>query len=204
MKQLDAARIFGVSRTSIWARVKKYGQSGETGLRSEKRGRKPAKALAATQAGSTRQSVIGENTDQLRLPGFLWTREMVALLVFRRFSVGLSRWTVGRRLKDWGLAVQKPAKRALEQNPAQVRHWLDVKHPATARQTSEQRAEIFWGGEMDLRSEHQSFVTWGERCNMLSALTNRSRLAFMVFPGRFAPSVFINFICVAHNDDRNG
>jgi transposase len=218
MKQIEAARIFGVSRTSIWTWMKVYEKSGEEALRSKKRGRKPCKALNAQQAASIRKSMIGKNPGQLRLPGFLWTREGVGDLIFRRFGLRLSRWTVGRYLKDWGLTPQKPAKRALEQNPAQVRYWLQTKYPAIVHQAALEKGEIFWGDEMGLRSEHQSGTTWGEkgqtpivkisgdrlRCNMISAITNRGRMSFMVFTGKFITRVYITFLerLIRHNADR--
>ena len=218
MKRVDAARIFGVSRTSIWTWMKAYEQSGDEGLRSQKRGRKASKALNAKQAASIRKSVVGKNPGQLRLPGFLWTRESVGQLIFRRFGLRLSRWTVGRYLKDWGLTVQKPAKRALQQNPAQVRYWLQTKYPAIVRQAAQEKADIYWGDEMGLRSDHQSGTTWGVkgqtpvvrisgerfRCNMLSAITNRGRMSFMIFSGRFNSRVFIKFLerLIRHNAGR--
>ena len=215
MRQVSAARIFGVSRTSIWAWMKLYEKSGAEALASKKRGRKKGGCLTAQQAASIRKSVLGKTPGQLRLPGFLWTREGVGLLIFRRFGLSLSRWTVGRHLKDWGLTVQKPAKRALEQNPQQVRYWLQTKYPAIVRQAALEKAAIFWGDEMGLRSDHQTGTTWGEkgqtpvvrasgnrfRCNMISAITNRGRMAFLVFPGTFNSNVFIEFLerLTSHN-----
>ena len=218
MKHVDAARVFGVSRTSIWAWMKAYEKSGEEGLSSDKRGRKASKALSARQAASIRTSVLGKTPGQLRLPGFLWTRESVGMLIFQRFGLHLSRWTVGRYLKDWGLTVQKPAKRALEQNPVQVRYWLQTKYPAIVRQAAVEKADIFWGDEMGLRSDHQTGTTWGVkgqtpvvrtsgnrfRCNMVSAITNRGRMAFMVFSGKFNSEVFITFLerLIRHRAER--
>jgi transposase len=208
MRQVEAARIFGVSRTSIWAWMKVYEQSGAEALGSKKRGRKKGGRLTAQQAASIRKSVLGKTPGQLRLPGFLWTRESVGLLIFRRFGLNVSRWTVGRYLKDWGLTVQKPAKRALEQNPEQVRYWLQTEYPAIVRQAALEKAAIFWGDEMGLRSDHQTGTTWGEkgqtpvvrrrgnrfRCNMISAITNRGQMSFLVFPGKFNSDVFIQFL----------
>lgn len=208
MSQSEAARVFGVSRTSLWSWLKAYRVEGDKALVSKKRGRRKADALTAGQAASIRKSVIGKNPGQLCLPGFLWTRDLVGILIERRFGIHLSRWTVGRYLKTWGLTVQKPAKRALEQNPEQVRYWLDTKYPAIVHEAKEQNAEIFWGDEMGLRSDHQAGTTWGEKgktpivrksgnrftCNMVSAISNRGKMFFMVFPKSFTSSVFIAFL----------
>ena len=218
MRHAEAARVFGVSRTSIWAWMKNYQQSGEEGLRSQKRGRKPCRTLSSKQAASIRKSVIGKIPGQLRLPGFLWTRECVGLLILQRFGLRLSRWTVGRYLKDWGLTVQKPAMRVAEQNPEQVRYWLQAEYPAIARRAAVEKAEIFWGNEMGLRSVQQTGTTWGEKgqtsvvrtsgnrlgCNMISAITNRGRMSFMVFPDKLIAEVFITFLecLIRHNAER--
>ena len=57
---------------------------------------------------------------------------------------------------------------------------------------------------MGLRSDHQAGrrgrtpVAFGTgqrfRCNMISAITNRGRLAFMIFRQRFTTRVFLNFL----------
>ncbi len=61
---------------------------------------------------------------------------------------------------------------------------------------------------MGLRSDHQTGTTWGRRgetpvvpgtgqrfrCNMISALTNRGRLAFMLFESTFTEDVFLDFL----------
>ena len=218
MKHVEAARVFGVSRTSIWTWMKSYNEHGAHGLTSKKRGRKEAKALSSKQAASIRKSVLGRNPGQLRLPGFLWTRDSVGNLIFRRFGIQLSRWTVGRYLKEWGLTVQKPAKRALEQNPAQVRYWLRTKYPAIVRQAAKEKAALFWGDEMGLRSDHQTGTTWGAKghtpvvrksgarfgCNMITAITNRGTMSFMVFTGKFSAPVFTLFLSrmIRHHADQ--
>lgn len=84
-------------------------------------------------------------------------------LIERRFSIRLSRWTVGRYLKMWGLTPPKPVKRALEQNPAQIRYWLDHKYPRIKQQAKEEGARIWWGDEAGFRSDHQTGTTWAEK-----------------------------------------
>ena len=58
--------------------------------------------------------------DQLSLPFALWTREAVQKLLWRKFDVQVSVWTVGRYLRAWRLTPQKPVRRVYEQNLAAV------------------------------------------------------------------------------------
>lgn len=151
---------------------------------------------------------MDHHPEQLKLPFFLWTREAVALLIKRRFGVQLSVWTVGRYLKRWGFTSQKPARRAWEQNPEQVRQWLEKEYPSIRRQAQKDKAQIYWGDEMGLRSDHAVGRSYGLKgqtpvilatgqrfgCNMISAITNQGRLNFLVFKERFTAQVFLEFL----------
>jgi transposase len=216
MTQRAVARFFEVSENAVSTWVRAYKAKGGQALRTKRLGRPKGTALTAEQAASIRKSVVGKCPDQSRLPGMLWTREAVSALVERRFGIQLSRWTMGRHMKSWGLTAQKPAKRALEQNPAQVRYWLQTKYPAICRQAKEEKAQIWWGDETGLRSDHQTGTTWGEKgrtpvvrqsgkrisCNIVSAITNQGKMAFMVFEQRFTADIFLNFLqrLVSHQE----
>jgi len=208
MTQTAAAEIFGVTRTSVCLWVNAYRKEGEAALQSKRKGRPVGGKLTKAQAESIRKAVLGKNPGQLRLPGLLWTRDMVSELIERRFGVRLSRWTVGRYLNQWGLTVQKPAKRALEQNPAQVAYWLKHKYPAIQKQAAKEKGKIWWADETGLRSTHQTGTTWGEKgktplvkisggrfsCNAITAITNQGNMSFSVFGGRFTTEVFQDFL----------
>src|SRR4030042_638989 len=76
-----AARIFGVSRTSIDAWLAKVAQGGVRALKSKPRGRTRRSRLAGGQAASVVRRIGGGCPDPLRLPFALWTREAVRQLL---------------------------------------------------------------------------------------------------------------------------
>jgi transposase len=206
--QTEAARLFGVSRqaVNIWMRL--HDERGPHALKAKRRGRPTGGSLKPWQAAWVVRMITDRQPDQLKLPFFLWTREAVAQLIERRFGIGLSIWTVGRYLAKWGFTPQKPVRQAFEQNPEQGQRWLNEKYPAIRRQAKREHADIYWGDEMGVRSDHaagRSFSRKGETpviegtgrrfgCNMISALTNRGHLAFMVFKQRFRVDVFLEFL----------
>ena len=111
-------------------------------------------------------------------------------------------------LKKWGMSPQKPVKRAYEQQPAVVKAWLDKEYPKITRKALLDKAEIHWGDEMGVRSDDQIGRTYGKvgqtpvvetpghrfSCQMISSITNRGALRFMIFDGKFNTAVFIVFL----------
>jgi transposase len=209
MTQTAAAATYGVSLRAVskWMRLSREG--GIRALRPGKRGRRPGGGrLSALRAARMRALIVGGMPDQLKLPFYLWTREAVAMLIEREYGVAVSQTTVGRYLKAWGMSAQKPVRRAYERNDEAIARWLDKDYPAIVKQAKGEKATIYWGDEMGLRSDHVSgtcFAPMGQTpvtrgtgqrfgCNMISAITNRGALAFMVFEGKFHNAVFIEFM----------
>lgn len=208
MSQAKAARVFGVARQAVngWSRRKEKG--GMNALRARPRGRPQVLYLKPYQAATVVRLITDRCPDQLKMPFVLWTREAVRDLVAHRFKIQMSVWTVGRYLRRWGFTPQKPLRRAYERDPEAVRRWLKKQYPAIQGLARRQRATIFWGDETGMRSDHQAGRSWGRRghtpvvpgtgkrfrCNMISAITNRGKLAFMIFDGRFTAFVFVAFM----------
>jgi transposase len=204
-----AARTFGVTRQSIHNWINAVERSGAGALRARRRGPKGgSRLLASHQAASLVRMITASCPDQLRLPFALWTREAVIELAHRRCGARLSLSTVGRYLRGWGLTPQKPLRRAYERDSAAVERWLKEEYPAIAARAKAAQAEIHWGDEMGLRSDHQTGTSYSKRgvtpvipgtgqrlrCNMISTVTNRGSLAFMVFTERFTAGVCVRFL----------
>lgn len=207
-KQVEVAKIFGVTRQAVGKWVKAYRGSGTKILKAKPKGRPKGGALLPWQAAQIVKAVKDRHLEQLKMPFCLWTREAVSELIERKFGVHLSVWTVGRYLKRWGFTPQKPLRRAFERDPKEVSRWLEEEYPAICKQAKTEGAEIYWGDEMGLRSDYVVGRSYGRRgetpvipgtgqrfgCNMISAITNRGRLNFMVFKRRFRVDVFLDFL----------
>jgi len=203
LSQTEAARVFGVARGTVSRWMGLVERVGRRALKARRRGRPPVSRLAPHEAATTVRSIVSGCPEQLLLPFALWTREAVQELLLRKFDLQVSVWTVGRYLRAWGLTPQKPVRRAYEQNPVAVRKWLAEEYPAIRAQARQFKAQIHWLDEMGLRSDHQARRSYGRRgqtpvvfgtgqrfrCNMISSITNRGRLAFMIFRQRFTARV---------------
>jgi len=204
----EAAHLYGVARGTITKWVNDKKKRGITALRSRRRGRPPAPRLKGYQAATIVRIITDRCPEQVKLPFVLWTREAVQLLIERRYKIRLSIWTIGRYLKRWGFTPQKPMRRAYEQNNQEVQRWLVEQYPAIKRAATRERAEIHWGDETGMRSDHQTGTSWAPkgktpaipctgkrfRSNMISSITNRGKLAFRLFRCKFTSVVFIDFM----------
>src|SRR3972149_1671355 len=159
-------------------------------------------------SGNILRLIVNRYPEQVRLPFALWTRATGQQLLAPRGGVQVAVWTVGRYLRAWGLTPQKPARQSYEQDPVAVERWLAEEYPAIRAQARREKAQIHWLDEMGLRSDHQAGRSSGLRGqtpvvpgtgqrfrgNMISAITNRGRLAFLVFRQRFTARVFLEFL----------
>lgn len=215
--QAEVARTFGVTTVSVNKWMQRYRRHGENALKAARQGRPKSGSLLPWQAAQIARTIKDKQPDQLHFPFHLWTREAVALLIEDRFGIRLSRWTVGRYLKRWGFTPQKPLKRAYERDPVAVSRWLEQEYPSIRRQAKAEKAMIFWGDEMGMRSDHTVGRTYGKRgqtpavqgpgkrfsCNMISAITRLGHMQFMVFEKTFNALVFLNFLRrLIQNNDR--
>jgi transposase len=178
-------------------------------LAARRRGRRGGHTkLSDVEQRTVAQLIVGNNPDQLKLPGFLWTRALVRELIVRRFGIELGEDTVGRYLRAWGFSPQKPMRRAYEQSDEAVRQWLDERYPEIEKRARKQRAEILWADESGLRSDHSVGRTWapightpvtkgtGKRfkANLIAAISNTGTLRFRVFEERFTGPLFLDFL----------
>jgi transposase len=206
--QQKASELFGVTLNAVQKIWRAYKLQGSRGIAPKKRGVQGGKKINGKQSAEVRQLIKDKLPDQLKLSFGLWTREAVQQLIFVRYGIELSRWQVGRYLKSWGYTPQKPISKAFEQKPEKVKEWLNKKYPAIKRRAAKENAVIYFGDETGMRSDHQagkSYAPKGETpvikktgqrfsLNMISAISNKGHLQFMILDGRFNGEVFKTFL----------
>jgi len=209
MTHVKAAEVFGVTRHSVDRWVKVYKTAGVVALKARRRGPKGERSrLHSWQAATICNLIRDRHPEQLKLPFVLWTAEAVRQLIHRKFNLRVSARTVRRYLARWGFTPQKPVRHAYERDDAAVQRWLTEEYPAIRKEAKRKKALIYWGDEMGVRSDHQagrSYAPKGETpvipgtgqrfgCNVLSAITNRGHLDFMVYKKGFTATVFVRFL----------
>jgi len=204
------AALLDVHYNTVGRWISTYESEGPGALRSAKRGRKKGGSRNLTPAQEKEiQKVITDKTpDQLKMPFALWTRRAVCDLVEERYGARLPERTCGEYLKRWGFTAQRPARRNYEQNPEAVRRWIQEEYPQIAKRAKKEGAEIHWGDETGVRNDCQhgrGFAPVGKTpmvrnsskrfsINMISSVTNRGKVRWMVYRDSFNAVVFIKFM----------
>ena len=208
--RIEVAEAVGVNRRFVGAWVRAFEVAGEAALAGGRRGRRPGeqKALTPRQEALMRRLIVGKCPDQLKLPFALWTREAVAQLIAHRTGIRLSLSAISLYLAAWGLAAQKPIRRATERNEAAIRTWLDHDYPAIVKRAKKEKAQIHWADETGISNQanyDRSFAPQGETPviprpaarftqSMISSLTNQGKLRFMVYDGALNTAIFLKFL----------
>ncbi len=208
--QLAIAAALGVHKNTVYHWLKGWRVAGAGALKAKKRGRRPEakRLLDAGQAATVQQLMIEHTPDQLDLPWALWGREAVRELAQARFGVRLALRTVSDYLRRWSFTPQRPIKRALERQDAAIRAWLAEHYPKIAARAKAEGAVIHWGDETGISNQPvygRSFAPKGQTpvlrrpttrrtLSMISAVTNRGTLRFMLYEGALNAELFLAFL----------
>lgn len=215
MPALEAARVFHVAPHSVFNWLARYRNGGWAGLKTASRAGRPRK-LDGRKVKWIYNTVTTKNPLQLKFRFALWTREMVRALIKSRYGIRLSVGSVGRLLRQLGLSVQRPLWRAWQQDPEAVKKWKSKEFPRIQRNAKRLGAKVYFQDESGLRSDFHAGTTWAKRgttpivpatgarfsLNMISAVSPRGELRFMVTERRLNAGLFCEFLDrLMYNED---
>lgn len=202
----DVAKTLGLHRGTIYKWLKIYDNTGMVGLDSTK-----AKGPEPKLTGIQKQRLykyLTKNPLQLKFEFALWTIEMIAEVIYRKFDVEYSTVHVGRILKEIGFSWQRPIERAYQQDPEKVDQWLKKTYPSIKREAKKEKRTIYFGDEAGFHATAQYGKTWApqgntpiiktsghrEKINCISAISNRGQIRFMIYDERFTGKLFVKFL----------
>jgi transposase len=201
------AKALGINRATLYGWLARYRGGGWSALDARKRGGRPPK-LDGKALRWIYATVTMKNPMQMKFTFALWTARMIGEMIHKQFGVKLSKASVCRLLTQLGLTPQRPVWRAYQQKPEVVQRWLSTEYPRIRKLARRAKAQIFFGDEAGIRSDHHAGTTWAVKgqtpvvsstgarfgMNMISAVSAQGEFRFMIVPGRVNAGEFINFI----------
>jgi transposase len=122
IKPDEVAKTLDVGRSTVYATKKTYDEKGIEGIKPKKRGRKTGeqRKLTPAQEKEIKRIIIDKYPEQLKLPGWMWTRANIKELIKEMYDIDMALSTLGYYLARWGFSVQRPKKQAYKQDPKKV------------------------------------------------------------------------------------
>jgi transposase len=208
--QGELAELLGVARETVSRWWTAYQAAGLDGLPEARTGRPLGSGRTLTdEQGVHIQELINENSPgKLGIAAPLWSRGAVRDLIHKEYGIWMPVRTVGEYLKRWGYTAKKPSRHSNDQDPEEVREWLQETYPEIERQASEEDAEIYWCDEAGVEADHyprSGYAPKGERStmdvpdshirrNVISTVSNTGKLFFMTYTGMMNAALFIQFL----------
>ena len=204
-EELTGVTECAVSR--IWQTFLKKGMSG---IKPKVSGRKIGmqKLLTNAESKEIRNSIIDKAPEQYKLGGCLWTRQKISEYIKWKYKKTVSLRCVSNYMKEWGLTCQRPTKRAYSQDDIRVRSFMENEYPKIASLAFSEGADIYWGDETgvnNIENYERGYALKGhppvlkvetkkETVNMISAITNKGSVRFMVYDDSMNQDKFIDFM----------
>ena len=140
-KQKDIATALGLTPGWVSQTIKKYREQGAEALLARKPTGSPPKITPQQLAHLVEE--LNQGAVSHGFPGQIWTRARVNEAIGRLFGVSYDPTQVGRLLRKVGWSLQKPARKARQQNQQKVHQWREETVPDLKKAQNENRVIVY-------------------------------------------------------------
>ena len=185
----------GVSLSAIAKYWKIYKKFGLNGLTLKKRGPKTWNNSKLTKDQITKlMETLTECTPSVfDLSYCLWSRQSIQDLIYKFWKIYVPLRTITDYMKKLNFTAQKPIKRAYQQNPKNIKKWLEEDYPNIVKRAYKENSEIHWLDETAIFSNSnylRGFSPKGKtpiiqmkakyiKINIISFITNKRKMRFL-------------------------
>ena len=210
LSHADVAQMLGVWPETVSRWWTAYTSNGLDALPGERTGRPPGsgRTLNDFQAARIQHLIDNNSPDELGIACPLWSRRAVRDLIVKELGIRMPVRTVGKYLKRWGYTAKRPRRHSKDQDPQEVRDWLEETYPLIEAQAKQEDGEILWCDEAGVAADEYprlGYARKGQRAdmkvpdshirsNVISAISNEGTLRFMTYKGSMKAVLFILFL----------
>jgi transposase len=153
--EAEVADLLGVCRETVCRWWSAYVQGGVDALPHDRSGRPlgSGRLLSDAQAEHVQQLLRNHSPEDLGIAAPLWKRRAVRDLIRQECAVTLAVRTVGLYLRRWGFTAKRPRRHARDQDPEEVRQWLEETYPAIEARAAQEGATIHWCDEVGVAAD---------------------------------------------------
>jgi transposase len=124
-------KLLGVSLRHVESALKKYKEGGLEAIAFKKIGRPngSTRILTTVQQDKIKEVLITQKPEEYKLNGFLWSMDLVRILIKILFNIEIKRSTMAMCFRYWGYAPQRPIIYNSKQNSEMVGRWIEEEYP---------------------------------------------------------------------------
>lgn len=201
------ARTHDVPVRTLFAGLARYRSGGWHRLKEGPRSGRPPRVTGEALQWLYGAITLGDPR-QFKFEFCLWTLTIIRTLLKKQKGIELSKSAVCRLLQQMGLSPQRPLYRSYKQDPKELEKYLQHTFPELRELARRRGAEIYFGDESAVRSDHHRGTTWGvigetpivedsgDRfgLKLVSAISLRGDMRFAMIEGRMNSDKFIAFL----------
>ena len=205
----DIADSFGVTRQAVYRWLNKEKEIGKRSLKSTK---SPGPEFYLTEKQLKKLlSSIRKPASEFGYQTDLWSGPRVRHLIKHKFKIEYHPKHMPRLMKNLGLELKFPERRALEQDSKALREWKKERFPEILKTAKKKRALLFYADESVISLIPYVGKTWtfpnkkpivrvsgkrGQNIGITAAVNRQGRLCFELTKEeeRFTAKIFIRFL----------
>jgi transposase len=205
----DIADSFGVTRQAVYRWINKEKENGKNSLKS---------TIASGPDFHLNESQLKNLLSSIRKPaskfGYatdLWSGPRIRHLIKHQFKIEYHPKHMPRLMKNLGLELKFPERRALEQDSKELRIWKNERFPEILKIAKKKHALLFYADEAIISLIPYIGKTWafpskkpivrvtgrrGQNIGITAAVNQQGRLCFELTKEkeRFTAKIFIRFL----------
>ena len=206
----EIAEMLDVSERHVRATKRAYADHGIEGIKPKTRGRRKGdkRTLTPGQEQEIQKLIVDKTPEQMRFKECMWTRNNIRSLILQKYKINMPLSTLGYYLERWGFSVQRPIKRAYKQDEEKIKNGSASEFPSISEHAKAENAEIFFGDETGVQNTStyaKGYAPIGKtpvvqteskhiKINMLSAVSNRGKLRFVLYKENMNADKLIDFM----------
>lgn len=210
MTNKEAARVVGVGENAVGKWCAAYREQGDEGLDVRPQGRPEGtgRSLSPDEEAEVQAILCEATPEDYDIPLPRWTRNAVRELIRKLYDEELTLQGVGKYLARWGMTPQKPARHAAEQDPDEVREFLEETLPETVNKAEKEGGQLHFSDETGAQISDQIGTTYAPkgqtptedvpanrvRQNVISNVTPEGEMLHWLFPGNMNAETFIEYL----------
>lgn len=207
MSVQEVAKAYHTHRATVYRWLERYEREGNPkGLARKPGSGRPRKLEELTPKELT--AIVLQPASRFGFETDFWTCKRLRTVIRQTCQIGVSKWTIWRRIREAGLTYQKPERKYFEASEELRQKWLNEELPTILQTVKKYKAILYFEDESNISLTAFLGKTWALRgktptqkvtgarggVSAMSAISKQGTLLFTLHEKRIASEEIIHFL----------